>query len=171
LAKFKSSFVSRIFSSISDSNLNLCPKGKLLVIFHSIGLQSLVNFGAQKGGFRNLQIQVSLENRKAFGLMNWARPGGTVVLVGFKLTTSRTSLTRNRGAGSAPRSRRTGKPSLAVVDVRDRDHPFSLSFRRIFPNAKVRTPFRSLLASCRLDPPLDNSSRIANLHFLALFLP
>jgi hypothetical protein len=49
--KFKSSFASRNFSSNSVSNLNLFQKGKLFLIFHSIGLQSLVNFGATEWWF------------------------------------------------------------------------------------------------------------------------
>jgi hypothetical protein len=40
----------------------------------------------QKDGFHNLQIWFCLNNRKTVGLMNWARPGGTIAQVGFKPT-------------------------------------------------------------------------------------
>jgi hypothetical protein len=43
------------------------------------------------GGFHNLQIWVSLENRKAYGSMNWAHPSGTVAWVNFKSTVPHTS--------------------------------------------------------------------------------
>jgi hypothetical protein len=47
----------------------------------------------QKGSLHNLQIEVSLENRKMFDLMICAQPDGTVARVGFKLTAPHASLT------------------------------------------------------------------------------
>jgi hypothetical protein len=49
LAQIQKQFTFQNFNSISGSNLNLLPKGKLFLIFHSIRLQSLVNFGAPEG--------------------------------------------------------------------------------------------------------------------------
>jgi hypothetical protein len=48
---FKSSFAVRNCNSIFVLNLNLFPKGKLFLIFHSIRLKSLVNCRAHEGWF------------------------------------------------------------------------------------------------------------------------
>jgi hypothetical protein len=45
-------------------NLDLLPKEKLFLSFHSIILQSVVNFGAKSGGFQNLQDWYGLEKWK-----------------------------------------------------------------------------------------------------------
>jgi hypothetical protein len=37
------------FNSNHISNLNLLPKGKLFLIFHSIGLKGFINFGGTEG--------------------------------------------------------------------------------------------------------------------------
>jgi hypothetical protein len=134
--------------------------------------------------FHNLQIWVSLENRKTFGLMNWAQPSGTVARVGFKLITPHASPT---GIGEwvlhrdpiGPASRRPSnadmqdhaRPSLSPSPIKgdsgQRFSPFAISF----PSTEVRTLLRSLPASRHLAPPLGDSSLIASLHFLAPLLP
>jgi hypothetical protein len=104
-------------------------------------------------GFNNLQIQVSLENRKAFSLMIWARTGGIMARVSFKPTTPRASPTQDRGAAPYHILARLASRQPSDGDVWDRDHFLSLSLSSdykeenvgrslllftIFPIAKVR---------------------------------
>jgi hypothetical protein len=86
--------------------------------------------------------------------MNWARPGGTVARVGFKLTASHASPIRTRQRALRRVPVRPMSHRLTVADVRDRDRPLSLSssrikmatpteasfFRRFLPNAEMRHP-------------------------------
>jgi hypothetical protein len=103
--KFKSSLASKNFSSNSVSNLNL------FLIFHSIILQSLVNFGALECGFHNIQIRVRLKNRKNIqfndlGPARWSSGPG-------RLQTNRVmhEFDPGQGSGAASRSHQTIKPS------------------------------------------------------------
>jgi hypothetical protein len=125
--------------------------------------------------------------------MIWARPGSTLVQVGFKLTAPRMSPTRDRGVALhripiGPASRR-----LAVTDVQDLDHSVSLSsdYKEenvgqsfLFPVAFSPTPrwvlpsthrrlaaVHSPPASRHLSLPLGDSSCLADPRFLALLLP
>jgi hypothetical protein len=100
--------------------------------------------------FHNLQIHVSLANRKAFGLMNWAPHGGIVVRVGFKPTAPRASPT---GRGEWALSHVLARPpSRRPSDANVRDHARpSLSLMRtsllciqprLFVGVGVRLVFR-----------------------------
>jgi hypothetical protein len=117
--------------------------------------------------------------------MNCARLGGTVAWVSFKLITSSTSPTQDRGAVLSHVPARLASQRLAVADVQDWDHSLSLSpptikrktpaeasfSHRFLPNTEVGTAVHSLPASHRLALPLGDSSCLANPRFLALLLP
>jgi hypothetical protein len=66
-----------------------------------------------KGDFHNFKIQVSLENRKAFVLMDWVQPGGTVAWVSFKLTVvSLTGIGKRRCAAFPSDRQAVDRPTL-----------------------------------------------------------
>jgi hypothetical protein len=92
--------------------------------------------------------------------MNCTRLGGTVAWVSFKLITSSTSPTQDRGAVLSHVPARLASQRLAVADVQDWDHSLSLSsdYKKenvgrsfLFPIAFSPTPRWVLLSThCRL---------------------
>jgi hypothetical protein len=70
--KFKTSSAFRIFNSNSVLNLNLIPKGMLLLIFYSISMQIMEILEHVKGFFCNLHTSVHFGKYKNPLLMGWA---------------------------------------------------------------------------------------------------
>jgi hypothetical protein len=169
--------------------LNLLPKENLFLIFYYIILQSFVNFGAQRGGFHNLQYWFSLEKWKT----NCYRVGLRAVWPKYRfgLTTLFKCWPRATGqwpevgepnaCASPPGRWAVGQPSLTCgtwtvsslspSPIKRVTLAEAFPFVAFLPNAEVRTPFLSSPASHRLTLPLGDSSHVPNHHFLELRLP
>jgi hypothetical protein len=143
----------------SDLSLNLCPNGKLFLIFHPIILQSLVNFRGKQERFSQFTNSIQfgkIENQFLTGYaMNSMAPYHFGLAPPFKMPTeAHWSVTWGRGTQHTPRSFQTRKPSadrrrcaglgpppLSLLPLQKGQcrpkFPFSVTF---LCNAEVRNP-------------------------------